>query len=1104
MTILQNMWARVVCWSFFALSLASCGSGNALSVVSLISASDPQHYAALGTLSGATVSVYEASQISTPLVTATTASDGKFKIELPPAGISAGSQPLYLIQVTGGIDLDANDDGILDTTPTPNKGTIYAIADRNMIEKGKINVTPLSDMLYRLIGQGLDTMSTGEALSEMARLTAVLLKSTPANTATHGDINGDGKVDYLDVLAFLPHQTDHRGRLQHDFSRYFSPIDTEVGGTTLINKYHAGDADITQAIRDVYFDLEHQKPYSNTPEVKSSYRIRVSVHGGGQVTSDLLTKPLTTDDEGVSIELPRDATKLESFAAVATDPEYRFHSWSGCTKVLGLICQAARIEDQSIRALFELKAPVIQEGIKSFDAVIPEAGKTGVRFDGNKVSFVTKDAALITKLMAVVVDSAVATGVIDIPLLKVLSIVSRTDTLGVLTAVFTFKEVAPHEVFSRFSAIAEEKPFSFDDVRGVTVAAGVTAAHGGPASSVVNQPKPLVNFADTVSSSSVLTTPTISGSPTYFIAKNTANLCKVYTDDGVAFENLREAFIATPKTAPFTEAALSSCTGISAVKLPLALQVLSAGAGETLLKTGTATNTLALGLDWAVAINWAEIEGQCRAYAKNPASSAALTAAFNADPKAFPFTNADLSDCATRGLSTVASLGTLLTDFDTDTLNLLAKGTTNNTGTLVAGLSTKEALAQRNKSSKAQQQTMLAKGNTPATQKTPTKEVWLMGIGRAFDLGDGMYMTDRADGQPGLRLLSMTDVRRVASADAYNSSLRDCGLKGNQASCSYVRQVDLEKRGLMQASVPFSAPLGASFAGEYKLGKVKIPYSGRISFATNLSVTSSAWFEKLGGLIPFKVSTALAFNANPELGLNVAVGDSAAAKAKSAEKKKDPKFKKKNVKKKKSKNKGDWSQKIISVDMSRFLGPAGAVFDLNFIVSVGVESSGEMNLEVKAGVDHQTKWDMYLHVRCEFVVICGKKIKSNLNSSTEPYINATLNGEAEVAPYANLAFRAGVRYVLPNTLQVHARQKFVLALEGETNMSWTGSKGFCANEPALSLTGSIGVEVFGLVTGDDWPFPFNKFGLYNKWEFIDYEKELFSFPKSDNEVPKKC
>jgi hypothetical protein len=74
----------------------------------------------------------------------------------------------------------------------------------------------------------------------------------------------------------------------------------------------------------------------------------------------------------------------------------------------------------------------------------------------------------------------------------------------------------------------------------------------------------------------------------------------------------------------------------------------------------------------------------------------------------------------------------------------------------------------------------------------------------------------------------------------------------------------------------------------------------------------------------------------------------------------------------------------------------------------------------------------------------------------------------------------------------------------ETNMSWTGSKGFCANEPALSLTGSIGVEVFGLVTGDDWPFPFNKFGLYNKWEFIDYEKELFTFPKTDNQEPSKC
>jgi hypothetical protein len=56
---------------------------------------------------------------------------------------------------------------------------------------------------------------------------------------------------YLDVLAFLPHKAEHRSRLQHDFARYFAPVDTDVGGTTLINKYNAGDADITQAIRDV-------------------------------------------------------------------------------------------------------------------------------------------------------------------------------------------------------------------------------------------------------------------------------------------------------------------------------------------------------------------------------------------------------------------------------------------------------------------------------------------------------------------------------------------------------------------------------------------------------------------------------------------------------------------------------------------------------------------------------------------------------------------------------------------------------------------------------------------------------------------------------------
>ena len=54
-----------------------------------------------------------------------------------------------LVSATGGLDIDADDDGLLDASPTPNLGTIYGLAKAADWRGGELFVSALTDMVWR-------------------------------------------------------------------------------------------------------------------------------------------------------------------------------------------------------------------------------------------------------------------------------------------------------------------------------------------------------------------------------------------------------------------------------------------------------------------------------------------------------------------------------------------------------------------------------------------------------------------------------------------------------------------------------------------------------------------------------------------------------------------------------------------------------------------------------------------------------------------------------------------------------------------------------------------------------------------------------------------
>ncbi|CAA0090714.1 Uncharacterised protein [Halioglobus japonicus] len=182
----------------------------------------PVGQALLGPVVGASVDLYPLSSPTVPVCTTiTTDSDTLEKaglIEFDDECL-AGDGP-YIVAVSGGSDIDADDDGVANPSPKPVNGSLFALLTAEQIRGQDWKVNILTHAIYARVRYML-ALGMGQE--------AVLAQLTPlANELLQDDINGDGVVDYRDVLAWSPRRSDSGLRMSAD----------EVHGLT--ESIHAG------------------------------------------------------------------------------------------------------------------------------------------------------------------------------------------------------------------------------------------------------------------------------------------------------------------------------------------------------------------------------------------------------------------------------------------------------------------------------------------------------------------------------------------------------------------------------------------------------------------------------------------------------------------------------------------------------------------------------------------------------------------------------------------------------------------------------------------------------------------------------------------------
>ena len=181
----------------------------------------------LGPIADASAKVYkiEDNGTKTLLYTQTTSSGSSF---LDIGYIDSYSDEFeddsfYLYEISGGEDVDADDNGLIDATATPNTGTIHLLVKGSDVKHTtqRIRITVLSEIMYVSVNSLLknDLSSLQSALNTMAK------------SFFKADINGDGVINTMDVLNYNPVSDQASLKAQYSQSKL----------TAIIAKIHTND-----------------------------------------------------------------------------------------------------------------------------------------------------------------------------------------------------------------------------------------------------------------------------------------------------------------------------------------------------------------------------------------------------------------------------------------------------------------------------------------------------------------------------------------------------------------------------------------------------------------------------------------------------------------------------------------------------------------------------------------------------------------------------------------------------------------------------------------------------------------------------------------------
>jgi hypothetical protein len=230
--------------------------------------------AQLGRLSNATVTISRLNPDKTQqlLYTTTTQSTGSLNLigNFNLREDMLDDNAFYIYEISGGVDIDRDDNGKRDENITNNRGELRLITKGIWIKNSthKIRITPLSEMLYSYIEQS-DYNQLEEHLNQYAQ---ILLKES---------IDCQSGVDVRDIMIFDP---------LNDQEKLYATLQYDNTYNSIVDKIRKGDRDYKEQLLSA-FTVDSFS--ANAIEIVGSYIYTVDMMESGEFRIyDLETKEL--------------------------------------------------------------------------------------------------------------------------------------------------------------------------------------------------------------------------------------------------------------------------------------------------------------------------------------------------------------------------------------------------------------------------------------------------------------------------------------------------------------------------------------------------------------------------------------------------------------------------------------------------------------------------------------------------------------------------------------------------------------------------------------------------------------------------------------------
>ena len=372
---------------------------------------ESKHKAALGPLMGAKIKVFNLSDLNQVVASATSDNAGEFSFD--DVQVFKNNE-YYLVDVMGGNDLDANQDGILDITPTKNEGAIYSLVLGNMLKTGKVNVTAISDISWRYIKNNFQEMSANDIETRLDDISKVLFSS---------DITGDGAITKEELLSFDYTIDSHQESLSFLYGILF---EVDEDNNSIVSTYHFNKMGKLEALLEYYFG-SRLSFYAVKDSRSEDVRVEVIPFGKGEVSTE--SGEISYDTDKAEAENKRSSfyTKSDDLLTVTATAKggNEILSWGGCKAVSAdkSECQVSLNSDHQITVSFGYKETRVVDNLV-------DLRKANVTLDGDSTIYVTVnhgDDELANEMASLALDDFIVGSAGEGFLRKVTSVTKVSD-----------------------------------------------------------------------------------------------------------------------------------------------------------------------------------------------------------------------------------------------------------------------------------------------------------------------------------------------------------------------------------------------------------------------------------------------------------------------------------------------------------------------------------------------------------------------------------------------------------------------------------------------------------------------------------------------------